>query len=170
MSTSRRTFLKTAAAIPAVSIIGGAPSHVAAAASPAADIPVAVATAYPFRWWVSSDGGEMFHTECETRDEAIREARGYGGSIIAECQQQDFDLGLTGDNVIEQLYSQNEEIIGDGDFIQCTKEQTKDLGDMVTAAILAWADKHNIHTTAWTFGDVRNREEIGEGPIVASGT
>jgi hypothetical protein len=111
------------------------------------------------------DGGEVYHTDCNTREEAIEVAKQYGGGLIAECQQQDFDLGLTGDDIIECLYGQNEGAVGEGDFIECTREQCKDLGDMVTDAILAWAEKHKISLTAWTFEVVRNKETVVVEPV-----
>ena len=162
MSTSRRAFLQTAAAVPAAGVAAGLVGSVPVveAAIPVA-APALPAFAYPFQWWVSSDGGEVYHTDCNTREEAMQVAKEYGGGLIAECQQQDFDLGLSGDTIIEALYGQNEEMMGeDSEFIECTHEQEKELGEMVTAAIVAWANKNNIKTTAWIFGVVRNKEEI----------
>lgn len=153
--TNRRSFLKTAVAAPlAVALPFPAPSvaTLAAAAPPAP-------AAYPWSWWYCYGGSydEHFTEEFHTKEAALKYLSGMGEGYIAECQRQDFDLRLDGDSVFEMLMGQNEDIIGEGEFLDnSTGEQVKDLGVMVSAAIEAWVQKHKIDTAAWTFGGVRN--------------
>ncbi|WP_439398456.1 twin-arginine translocation signal domain-containing protein [Bradyrhizobium sp. PMVTL-01] len=160
--TTRRTFLKAGGAIAAAAIT----PLPASSAEPTLVIGEAAATAvspyaeYPWMWWVSLDG-ETFISEFETKEEALKEALGYGEpAMVAECIQQDFSLDVYGSEVLEMLQMNNEELIGEGEFLDCTSEESDDLGKMVTATIEAWAAKHKINLTAWTFGATRNRTAI----------
>jgi hypothetical protein len=164
---SRRNLIKTASAIPAVAMI---PAAAALPLAPAVLVagPVAVLKpAYPWKWWVTHDR-EVYHESFETRDEALEYASGCGYAEIAECQQQDFSLEIEPWRVLEMLQDDNEELVGDGDFFSCTNEQEKDLGKMLTATMYAWADKHNINLTAWTFGETRNHESAPPAPAKRS--
>ena len=155
MKSSRRTFLKCAAAIPVAATIGIA--SVAEAATPAV---VAALPVYPFQWWFSYDGGELFTENFDTKEVALAFLQHEGEGMIAECQQQDFDLRLDAYEILETLSNNNEELIGDGEFIEPNKEQMDDLEKSVNAAIDAWAIRNKISLTAWTFGEVRNQVEI----------
>lgn len=156
MKPSRRGFLKAAVAVPAAMTIGAA-SIVPVAATP---LP-AVVSAKPFEWWYSYDGGELFVETFNTRDQAMAHLKSCGEGMIAECQRQDFDLSMDGDTILEALYGQNEDRMNeDGDFLEPSGEQIAELGDVVTAAIYAWAEKHKINKEAWIFGEVRNHVEI----------
>jgi hypothetical protein len=157
MKPSRRAFIAVGVAAPI------------AAAIPAVDVvtlpiepPTPVQTPYteyPWRWMVSSDD-YSYSEEFETFAKAIEHAKAVGAEIVAECQMQDFYLGVTGDDVLEMLQGQNEDLIGEGEFIEATKEQADDLGKMVTEAIEHWAVKHRISLTAWTFAGVRNKQRL----------
>jgi TAT (twin-arginine translocation) pathway signal sequence len=164
MNTSRRAFIKTAAAVPAALAIGAPPLPDAAVAAPvtAAKV-VSPYTDYPWQWWCSHDD-DTYYEAFPTMEEAIEYAKKNEFSIVAECCQQDFYLSVEGCDIIELLDGHNEEIIGEGEGIQCTTEQEKDLGAMVTAAIEAWVLKHNIDITGWTFGGVRNKIKIPQVP------
>lgn len=117
-------------------------------------------TEYPYKWFITNDE-EVWHNECDSREEALKYAREKGWKIIGEARHQDFDLQLPGAAVLEVLEGQNEEFTNeDGDFIYASPEQEKDLGDMVSAAIAAWVEKHKIGVKAWVFGDIRNIEHV----------
>jgi len=154
---TRRKFLAGAAALPVVGIgVGEIPAAADAMASPP---PI-----HPFKWWFGFTD-EVFNEECETREEALRLLAQYGEGLIAECQRQNYDLSLEGDTIIEALYGQNEERIGDGEFLEdATAAQVDDLGKMVSETIELWARKHKIDTFAWSFGVVRNRVRFEELP------
>ena len=154
MKSSRRAFLKGAAAIPVVAAVGiGGAIEVATPA-------VAAVPAYPFQWWFSYDGGELFTENFDTKEAALAFLKHEGEGMIAECQQQDFDLRLDAYEILETLSNNNEELIGEGEFIEPNKEQMDDLEKSVNAAIDAWAVRNKISLTAWTFGEVRNQVEI----------
>lgn len=127
---------------------------------------------YPWKWWVSSDEGEVYHTQCESYSEALKVAQDHGGGLIAECRRQDFDTRVRGDDMLELIDGQNEDLMGeDGTGIECTAEQTMELGRMVSATIEAWAQKNKIDLAAFQFGGVRNKTVIkllGDGAIKGS--
>lgn len=117
---------------------------------------------YEYHWRVSFNRGEAYGNPHPSKESAAAEARASDGGLIAECLQQDFDLHLMdGDSILDMLADNNEERVSDdGDFIEATLEQRRDLAAMVDAAIAAWAEKHAINTTAYMFADVRNEEQI----------
>lgn len=158
MGTSRRAFLKTAAAVPIAAAATSFPDlPIGAAPIPSAPIPVE----HPFEWYFSYDG-ETYNEGFRTKDAALDFLKREGEGLIAECQRQDFDLDIEGSEILEVLYGHNEEAVGEGEFIDCTSEQERDLGDMVTETIYTWARKHKIDLAAWTFGVVRNQLKHGE--------
>lgn len=159
---SRRAFLGAAAAAAGTAAVptAAAAEQIASLAGVAPLQPIAAAPAYPFRWWVSFDGGEVFSDDFATREEAVAYAEGSGGGMNAECQQGDFDLDLRADDIYEALRENNEEAIGEGDFIDWPLEQGQELEREVNAVIAAWAERHKINRTAWLFAATRNHEEI----------
>jgi hypothetical protein len=152
---TRRAFLKTVAVAPvAVAVVSGDLGPVAAASSGP--------PAYPWQWWVSLDG-ESYFDWFPTREAAIRFIWDYGGGVVAECKQGDFDLGISGDSILEVLNGQNADVMGeDGEFLDCTVDQEKELGQMVSAVIEAWVRKHNISTVAYQFDGIRNKVRVAE--------
>lgn len=114
-----------------------------------------------------------YYWQCEThfngpypsREDAIeagkKDCEDYSFNV-QQADTQDYCLSMAGCDVIEELYGQNEDLIGEGDFIEPTPEQERDLGKMVTAAIYAWVEKHNIDTKAWAL-DVQGKPELVEG-------
>ena len=167
MQVSRRRLL-TGAAI--------APVAAAAAMLPTALVPTMTESAvaavvqsppkYPWKWWVGYSD-EIYNEAFDTKEDAMAEAEESEYGFIAECRQQDFNLRIDGGSILEDLYNQNEECVNeDGDFIVCTDEQSKDLGDMLSATMLAWVEKHNINVTAWMFGGVRNEIQLENGRLL----
>jgi hypothetical protein len=165
MKPSRRAFLATAAALPAATAVLSAPAVAALPLEPATPV-LTPYTEYPWRWMVSHDD-YSFSEDFETLEKALEFARIEGAEVVAECKMQDFSLGMEGGDVLEALLGQNEDRIGEGEFLECTREQEKDLGAMVTAAIEAWAVKHRISLTAWSFEDIRNRQRVDAMPAAA---
>jgi hypothetical protein len=158
MQPSRRAFIAAAATAPLAASVPAA----AVAALPPIEPPTPVVTpytTYPWRWMTSYDDC-MYSEEFETLEAALKFATAEGCDTVAECQMQDFNLGVDGYEVLELLQNNNEDLIGEGEFIEATDEQQKDLGNMVTEAIERWAVKHKISLTAWTFGNIRNEQKI----------
>lgn len=158
MKPSRRAFIAAAAAAP---IATSVPVAVAETAPPI-EPPIPVQTPYvdyPWRWMVSNDD-YSYTEEFDTLAKALEHAHAVGAEFVAECQMQDFYLAVSGSDVLEMLQGQNEDLIGEGEFIDATREQEADLGKMVTEAIETWAIKHKISLTAWTFAGVRNKQRL----------
>jgi hypothetical protein len=166
--TTRRAFIKATAALPAIAAVG---VEVPAVAAPVVEaVPAAALTPYtdyPWRWWVGHSE-EVFNEWFETKEEALEFAKRDEASFVAECCQQDFSLDIDGYEVLELLEHNNEERIGEGDFFSCTDEQERDLGEMVTQAVEAWAIKHKIDLQAWTFGATRNSIKLDSPPLSSS--
>lgn len=154
---SRRNLLKGGAAL----------ATLAVPATPAVGAPLAatvgellpVAREHPWQWWCSDDKA-LYHDPFDTFEEALAYAKQCGFRNIAQCRQQDFDLSVDGSRLLELLCDDNDELIGEGEFISATREQELDLGRMVTDAIYRWAAKHKIDLTAWQFGDVRDETDV----------
>jgi hypothetical protein len=165
---TRRDFLKvgvaaTAAGLaPAVSAEVGVISEPIAAPPP---VPTPVKLRpyadYVWEWFVSHDG-DVYYEAFPTKEEAIEYAQRCDYSIIAECIQQDFRLDVDGWRIIENLNDSNMELIGDGEGIECTADQERDLERMVQQAIEAWVVKHNINITAWSFDGTKNKMLVPE--------
>lgn len=121
--------------------------------------------AYPYKWRVSLDGGEVYNEEYETREEAAKAALEQGGGIVAECKQQEYNFEVAGYEVVDLLANQNEELAGEDGFdLNLTPEQERELGEVVTQAIQEWAYRHKLDVTAWQFADVRSQELVGIDP------
>lgn len=169
MSMDRRKFMGAAAAtvvaggaaLPSVFAQGGVFRQTAILGQ-AGEL---VVEKYPYKWYASLDGGDVYNEGFSSRAEAVKYAYENGGAIIAECKRQPWHIQVDGDSVLELLHGQNEDLCNeDGETIECTSEQVTDLGKMVSAAIEEWATKHKIDMEAWVFGDVRNKELIGFTP------
>lgn len=157
MKPSRRAFIAAAAVAPiAASVPATAEAALPVEPPPPVQTPY---TDYLWRWMVSRDD-YFYHEEFETLAKALEFAKAEGADTVAECQMQDFHIGVTGDEVLEMLLGQNEDLIDEGEFIEATRDQGADLGDMVTKAIEAWAIKHKISLTAWEFAGVRNKTRV----------
>lgn len=147
---SRRAFIRTTAAAAGAAALptAAAADHIGSMVGIAA--PLKPITEHPWRFWCTHDQ-EMFYEPCDTIEEAIACAKREGYSHIARCQQQDYDLDLSAYRLREMLIDHNEEKIGEGEFPEFSPEAEADLEQMVEAAIRAWALKHKIDMTAWSF-------------------
>jgi hypothetical protein len=155
MKSTRRVILLGGGAAAAVAVV--APYGLGAEAAVTVEVaPLApAAAAYPWEWWFSYDGysyGEQFGS----KEAALKYLEETGEGMIAECQQQDFDLTIDACEILEKLRDSNEDTVGEGDFLEYTLEQENDLGEMLTRTMEEWVRKYKIKTTAWTFGGVRN--------------
>jgi hypothetical protein len=162
----RRTLLKSAAAASAAAIVPAvaveaAPVVAEVAAPIQAPAKLSPYGSYVWEWFVSNDG-ETYYEPFPTKEEAMEYARSSEYSLVAECIQQDFDLGISGYWLLDHINDQNYELIGEGEGVECTSEQERDLEAMVQRAIEAWVVKHNISLTAWSFAGVRNETAVEE--------
>lgn len=121
---------------------------------------------YGWSWWVGYDE-ERYHTECATRDEAVRIAseEQYGGYIV-EARKPDLKISrfFDGESFAEDAEEEACEEHGDpetGDPVfDLTPDQIKDLQATVRAAIDAWQEKHCLTFTGFMFSETRNHEHI----------
>lgn len=161
----RRAILKSMAAAPAV-FVSAATACPIVSGEAVPSIAAPVTAGYPFKWRFSLDGSETFSEDFDSREAAEDAARsalsgfGYSHATLAECQVQDFDMSVDAQWLLEHLHGNNEDIIGDGDFISPSDEQAADLEVMVNAAIDAWVKKHGIDLRAWKFAATRNHEDV----------
>lgn len=157
----RRTLLKTVAVLPATALIPAIPAvaETAQMATPIAPLSVRPYADYVWQWFVSHDG-ETYYESFPTKEEAVQYAQQCDYSLIAECMQQDFRLGVDGYRLIEELNESNYDLIGEGEGIECSNAQRVDLENMVQKAIEAWVVKHNINITAWSFDGTRNETDV----------
>lgn len=155
--TTRRAFLKAAPAAVAGAMVAPALALPAAAETAASAAPAAVVAANPWRWWVGSE--EYLMTAFDNREDAIAHAKAEGYPSVVDARYDDYDLCVDGGDLLEMLYGQNEEKIGEGDWIATTREQERDLARRVNAAIAEWVAANKIDTRAYcldcrTFIDV----------------
>jgi hypothetical protein len=118
---------------------------------------------HPFHWWTAtSENAEEVHNECDTREEAIAAARNDEHDWIVSARRQDFDLTIYGDVILENFADSNYELVGeDQEFLEkVTREQTDDLGAMLTATVQAWVVKHGIDVKAWPLADFGAWEKV----------
>jgi len=168
MSTvvDRRAVLGAIGAAIAAGSSADVPAGIAGIVGPApADPPMKV---FPFKWWYSPDDEGVFDDLCATKEEALRLLAEQGQGLIAECRPQEYDLRISGSCILDFLYDQNCDKTYES-FLETTPDEVNDLGDMVSAAVEAWAKKHAIDTVAWAFAETRNIIHFGEidGPLAA---
>lgn len=122
-----------------------------------------------WKWWVGHDE-ERYHTECDTRDEAVRIASEEqdGGYIIEATQNGNIAVSqyFDGDYFLEHAEDRGFADFGDPEGDSCifptTPDQIKDLEKMVRSTIDAWQKKHGLTFNGWRFAASRNQEYIPE--------
>jgi hypothetical protein len=120
-----------------------------------------------WKWWVGIND-ERFHTECDTRDQAVEIAlEEYDdGAWIIEAVKADnvqlsayFDTDRFLEDAEESAYDLNDPE-GSTTFFDVTPDQGNDLEVMVRAAIDVWQAKHSLKFAPWAFAASRNLEYI----------
>lgn len=118
-------------------------------------------------WWVGHSE-ERYHTECGSREEAVRIAtEEQDGGYICEAQQSD-DLRLsryfTADRLVEHAEEGSYDDFGDpeGDvpIFDVSSVLGAELEKRVRATIDEWQDDHGLKFKAWRFSAQRNEEYI----------
>lgn len=170
MGANRRVFLKSAIAAPlAAAVAVGMPIAAGVIAEPLPVVPAALP--HPWEWWFSCDSGEFYSEQFDSMEAALRFLKSEGEGLISECRRQDFDMELDGDAIFELLMGQNEDVIGEGEFLDdVTNEQIDDLGVIVSAAIEEWVRRHKVDLAAWTFGGVRNTVKAKDLAAIEKGS
>jgi hypothetical protein len=120
-----------------------------------------------WKWWVGHCE-ERFHTQCDTRDEAVQIARDdYDGGYIVEATQES-NIALSDYIDIEQLLEMAEDRAHDdhgdpeGDMVvfEVTQEQTDDLEKRIRAEVENWQKAQGLTFRGWRFSAARNGEYI----------
>jgi|WetSurMetagenome_2_1015567.scaffolds.fasta_scaffold01778_12 hypothetical protein len=114
-----------------------------------------------WKWYYSHD--EENYQEAESREAAIRELDGYGGTIL-EATRDVFDFSVDGDAILEQIDDNNSERFGpdgDGVFPTITTESSLALGLALKNAVTSWISDQKIKIApCWAFKEMRNQELI----------
>jgi hypothetical protein len=117
-------------------------------------------------WWVGHDD-ERYHTECDSREEAVRIAKEeHDGGYIVEAMKPNialsgyFDADIFMETADENAWEEHGDPDGDTTIFDVSPDLRNDLQDMVLATIDAWQKKHNLTFTGWQFSASRNEEWI----------
>lgn len=115
-------------------------------------------------WWVGPNQ-EIYHTECGSREEALRIARSeYEGAYICEARKDKLELAdyFDANDFLERAdESAYEESNEDGDPVfEVAPAQQAFLQEAVRAAIRKWQADHGLTFIPWRFTAVRNEEFV----------
>jgi hypothetical protein len=122
-----------------------------------------------WRWYHTQDQDRWNQALATTRDEVILEGRAeYGGDgfLICEARLEPLDLRVDGEDVIERLEEQNDEVLdpdGDGRIIESemAREQIDDLTEVLSRAFADWLARHKLLLASpWHFAAQRGEEKI----------
>lgn len=119
-------------------------------------------------WWVGSND-ERYHTECDSREEAVRIAKEeYDGAYIVEAAKPSnimlseyFDADRFMEDAEDRAYDDHGDPDGGHDTVfDITAAQHADLETKVRAAISAWQAEHGLVFTGFRFSAEQNGEYI----------
>lgn len=124
-----------------------------------------------WKWWVGHDD-ERYHTECDTRDEAVYIAtEEQDGGHIVEAMKPDnikisryFDGHMFAEEAEERAFEDHGDPEGDVVVFPIKPEQRADLEKMVRATMDEWQEKHGLTFTGFQFKASRNQEYIPPKP------
>ncbi len=120
-----------------------------------------------WRWWVGHSE-ERYHTECDTREEAVRIAtEEQDGGWICEAIKPD-NLLLSGffraDRFVEDAEEWAYEDYGDPEgnqpLFEVSPDDLKELDAAVRQVIDAWQQESGLTFTSWQFSKMRNEEYV----------
>ena len=119
---------------------------------------------FKWYWAVGTTMPEVYQGRCDTRDQAVAEAKSSDGDlygfIIVEADRSVpkcdiFDYG----DIFDRFCDRNEECWGeDGMELDYKPDQARDLEKMLTAAFEAWFVKHGIKREGFNLDEMRNEE------------
>ncbi|KZZ28246.1 hypothetical protein A3753_26945 [Sulfitobacter sp. HI0082] len=132
---------------------------------------------FNWNWWVGHDD-ERYHTECVTREEAVRVAtEEYDGGYIVEAMKpanikisRYFDVHSFTEAAEQSAFDDHGDPEGDIPIFDITAEHARDLQDMVRATLDAWQEKHGLTFTGFMFQASRNHEYIPAPDAASSHT
>ncbi|MBU3035950.1 hypothetical protein [Tritonibacter mobilis] len=120
-------------------------------------------------WWVGHDD-EHYHTECDTREEAVRIAtEEQDGGYIVEAKKPAnikissyFDGQLFAENAEERAQDDHGDLDGGAEIFPVSNEQLNELQSLVRSTIDAWQAEQGLVFTGWRFSEFRNQEYVPE--------
>lgn len=117
-------------------------------------------------WLISFDADNFLDAdEFDTKEAAIKGGRrAFGGKrfYIGERGDDCVTPSFSGEDVIEQLRGKLGDEVGTEvawEQFDCTREQERELGEAVDAAIAAWVIKHDLAPTCYPVQDVERIDE-----------
>jgi hypothetical protein len=119
-----------------------------------------------WQWYVGYSDESYSGGPYDTREEAVQIAKEeFDGGYIVEAYKLPIDLArhFEVDRFLEDFEDNNYELGNfeeGGPIIDITKDQAKDLEEMVRNTIADWQKKHNLVFMPWAFTDSRNEEFI----------
>jgi hypothetical protein len=124
-----------------------------------------------WKWWVGHDD-ERYHTECDTREEAVYIAsEEQDGGHIVEALKPDnikisrfFDAHMFVENAEDNALDEYGDFEGHALVFDVKPETRADLEAMVRETMDAWQDKHGLNFTGFQFKASRNQEYIPPKP------
>lgn len=122
-------------------------------------------------WWVGHDE-ERYHTECDTREEAVRIAsEEQDGGYICEALKPSnielsefFDAERFLEEADDKAYDDHGDPEGGEPLFDISIEDRKELQSAVRDAIKKWQDNNGLVFTGWQFQKMRHEEYI---PVAA---
>lgn len=120
-----------------------------------------------WRWWAGDNEERYSVGPCDTREEAIAEARGYDFDPIFVIEARErrvpyvtIDGAAMVETLCENYYDHHADPNINCDIFEATGVEVRQLGDMLTAAFHAWCRLNNISANSCAFEDTRNAECI----------
>lgn len=120
-----------------------------------------------WKWWVGHDD-ERYHTECESREEAVYIASEEqdGGHIVEALKPASikisrfFDAHMFVENAEDDAFYEYGDPEGHVLVFDVKPDVRADLGVMVRATMDAWQAKHSLTFTGFQFAASRNHEYV----------
>lgn len=124
-----------------------------------------------WKWWVGHND-ECYHTECDTREEAVYIATEEqdGGYIVEALKptnikiSQYFDGHMFAEEAEDRAHEDHGDPDGNVQTFPIKPELRADLEKMVRETMDAWQDKHSLTFTGFQFSASRNQEYIPPKP------
>lgn len=107
--------------------------------------------------WAYSSCGEYYNGFFDTKEQAIEEYKSefpdYEQGHVGQCVKYEFtenDCDTFADNILEMMDETLGDICGEysEDWLQSiSREQEKELDEILSIEIIKWINKHNLHPT-----------------------
>ncbi|OJX99076.1 MAG: hypothetical protein BGP07_03150 [Rhizobiales bacterium 63-22] len=120
-----------------------------------------------WKWYAGPDDEVFTIGPCDTREEAIEEAQGYGyeGFHLVEAVKDDIRLAdyIGADNILEEAEERAYDLCdpeSSESLFDVTGDQCADLTARLRKACDEWQEAHGLRFVPWAFTRTRNAEYI----------